>query len=115
MLELIKVKDYSKREGISETATRKRLDKGLLQTTKLDDITYIIYKSNHEETVKDLKNKNKLQRERIAKLKLANDFYMNQDEKIKELEIELKEYVKRERGLYEKVIGQFDKIMISQK
>ena len=113
MLELITVKEYSKREKISETASRKRLSQSLVQATQLNGITYIIYENNIEQTVKDLKNKIKNQREQIARYKQANEFYFNQDKKIKELEIELKEYVTRERNLYEKVIGQFDKMMLT--
>lgn len=115
MLELITVKEYSKREKISDTASRKRLDKGLIQSIQLDEITYIIYKSNYENIIKDLKNKNRIQREQITKYKQANEFYTNQEEKIKELEKDLKEYIQRERNLYEKVIGQLDKMMISKK
>ncbi len=112
MLELITVKEYSRRENISETATRKRLVQSLVQVTKLNDITYIIYQNNIEQIVKDLKNKIKHQREQIARYKQVSEFYINQEDKIKELELELKEYVIRERGLYEKVIGQLDKIKI---
>ena len=83
-----------------------------IQSTKLDDITYIIYKNNIEQTIKDLKSKIRLQKEQISKLKFAAEFYINQDEKIKELERDLKDYVLRERGLYEKVIGQLDKMML---
>ena len=112
MLELITVKEYSIREKISETASRKRLAQSLVQSTKLDDITYIIYKNNVEQHIKDLKSKIRLQREQLSKLKLAAQFYINQDEKIKVLESELKDYVTRERNLYEKVIGQFDKMLL---
>ena len=114
MLELITVKEYSKREKISETATRKRLAQSLVQVTKLNDITYIIYKNNMEQIVKDLKNKIKNQREQIARYKQASEFYINQEDKIKELELELKEYVVRERGLYEKVITQFNHLLPSK-
>ncbi len=115
MLELITVKEYSRREKISETATRKRLAQSLVQATKLNDITYIIYKNDAEQIIKDLKNKIKNQREQIARYKQASEFYINQDAKIKELETDLKEYVIRERGLYEKVIVQLDKMMIPSK
>lgn len=114
MLELITVKEYSKREKISDTASRKRLDKGLIQSIQLDEITYIIYNSNCESIIKDLKSKNRLQREQIIKLKQASDFYNNQELKIKDLELELKEYATRERNLYEKVIVQFDKMLPSK-
>jgi hypothetical protein len=114
MLELITVKEYSKRENISDTASRKRLDKGLIQSIQLDEITYIIYKSDCENIIKDLKNKIKFQKEQIAKYKISFDANLNKDEKIKELEIELKEYILRERNLYEKVIGQFDRMSISK-
>lgn len=112
MLELITVKEYSKRENISDTASRKRLDKSLIPTIQLDDITYIVYKSDCENIIKDLKNKNRFQKEQIAKYKQASEFYLKQDERIKELEAELKEYSQRERNLYEKVIGQFDRMML---
>jgi len=114
MLELITVKEYSKRENISDTASRKRLDKGLIQSIQLDEITYIIYKSDCENIIKDLKNKIKFQKEQIAKYKISFDANLNKDEKIKELEIELKEYILRERNLYEKVIGQFDRMSITK-
>ncbi len=114
MLELITVKEYSRREKISETATRKRLAQSLVQAIKLDDITYIIYKNNIEQIIKDLKNKLKHQREQIARYKQASEFYINQDVKIKELEADLKEYVIRERGLYEKVITQFNHLLPSK-
>jgi hypothetical protein len=114
MLELITVKEYSKREQISDTASRKRLDKGLIQSIQLDDITYIIYKSDCENIIKDLKNKSRFQREQIAKYKQSSEFYTKQDERIKELETELKEYSQRERSLYEKVINQFDKMALPQ-
>ena len=112
MLELITVKEYSKREKISETASRKRLAQSLVQSTKLDGITYIIYKNNTEQIIKDLKNKIKNQKEQIARYKQSSEFYNNQELKVKDLESELKEYVTRERNLYEKVIGQFDKMML---
>ena len=112
MLELITVKEYSKREDISETASRKRLAQSLVHSTQLDGITYIVYQNSIEQTIKDLKNKIKNQREQIARYKQASEFYVNQDEKIKDLELELKEYVVRERGLYEKVITQMNKIML---
>ena len=115
MLELITIKEYSRREKISETASRKRLAQSLVHSTQLDGITYIVYRNNIEQIIKDLKNKIKNQREQIARYKQASEFYINQDERIKELEIELKEYVIRERNLYEKVIGQFDKMMLSEK
>ena len=115
MIELITVKEYSTREKISETATRKRLAKGLVQATQLDEITYIIYKNNIEQTIKDLKNSLKLKNSIINKLKVENNYLKEQDNKIKELEQELKEYVIRERGLYEKVIGQLDKMMLPLK
>ena len=114
MLELITVKEYSIREKISETATRKRLSQSLVNSTKLDDITYIVYENNQEQIIKDLKNKIKHQKEQIARYKQASEFYINQDERIKELELELKEYVIRERGLYEKVITQFNHLLPSQ-
>lgn len=114
MLELITVKEYSRREKISETATRKRLSQSLVNSTKLDDITYIVYENNQEQIIKDLKNKIKHQKEQIARYKQASEFYINQDERIKELELELKEYVIRERGLYEKVITQFNHLLPSQ-
>lgn len=114
MLELITVKEYSIREKISETATRKRLSQSLVNSTKLNDITYIVYENNQEQIIKDLKNKIKNQKEQIARYKQASDFYINQDERIKELELELKEYVIRERGLYEKVISQFNHLLPSK-
>ncbi len=115
MLELITVKEYSRREKVSETATRKRLAQSLVLCTKHNDITYIIYENTVEQQIKDLKSKIRLKNEIINKLKNQNSFFINQDEKIKTLEAELKEYVVRERGLYEKVIGQFDKMMLPNK
>lgn len=112
MLELITVKEYSKRENISETATRKRLDKSLVLCTKHKDITYIIYENTVEQQIKDLKAKIRLKNEIITKLKNQNSFFVNQESKISELEKDLKEYTIRERNLYEKVIGQFDKMML---
>ena len=114
MLELITVKEYSKRENISDTASRKRLDKSLMPTIQLDDITYIVYKSDCDNIIKDLKNKIKFQKEQISKYKISFDANLNKDEKIKELETELKEYILRERNLYEKVIGQFDRMSITK-
>jgi len=114
MLELITVKEYSKRENISDTASRKRLDKSLIQSIQLDDITYIVYKSDCNNIIKDLKNKIRFQKEQISKYKISFDAILNKDEKIKELEIELKEYILRERNLYEKVIGQFDRMSITK-
>ena len=115
MLELITVKEYSRREKISETASRKRLAQSLVQSTQLDGITYIVYINNTEQIIKDLKNKIKHQREQIARYKQASEFYVNQELKIKELEQDLKEYVTRDRNLYEKVIGQFDKMLLPGK
>lgn len=114
MLELITVKEYSKRENISDTASRKRLDKSFIQSIQLDEITYIVYKSDCENIIKDLKNKIKFQKEQIAKYKISFDANLTKNEKIKELETELKEYILRERNLYEKVIGQFDRMSIAK-
>jgi len=114
MKELLTVKQYSTREKISETATRKRLAQSLVIATKLDDITYIVYENNIEQIIKDLKHKLKHQKEQIARYKQASEFYINQDSKIKELETDLKEYVIRERGLYEKVITQFNHLLPSK-
>jgi hypothetical protein len=112
MLELITVKEYSKRENISETATRKRLGKSLVLSTQLNDITYLIYENNIEQEIKNFKSKLRLKNEIISKLKKENSFFFNQQERITSLEKDLKEYIIRERGLYEKVITQFDKMML---
>lgn len=112
MLELITVKEYSNREKISETATRKRLAQSFINSTKIENITYIIYENPIEQQIKELKSKIKLKNEIISKLRNQNKFFLNQETKINELEKDLKDYVIRERGLYEKVIGQLDKMML---
>ena len=112
MIELITVKEYSKREKVSETMTRKRLAQSLILCTKHNEITYIIYENTVEQEIKDLKSKIRLKNEIISKLKKENSFFVNQEQKILELEKDLKEYVIRERGLYEKVISQFNAMML---
>ena len=81
MIELITVKEYIKRERITDTAVRKRIKSGVLEVVQLDDVTHIIYRSD---VIKDLKHKIKLQALQIQRLK------------------ESKKYLEAERVLYER-------------
>ena len=81
MIELITVKEYIKRERITDTAVRKRIKSGVLEVVQLDDVTHIVYRND---VVKDMKHKIKLQALQIQRLK------------------ESKKYLEAQRVLYER-------------
>lgn len=115
MLELVSIKDYCKRENITDAGARKRIVQKLAQSVKLGEIIYIVVE-NHE--IEKLKSKLKDARKDIKLLKEQKKTVINQDEFIEKLEIKIERLEARnevlndkKENLYEKVIGQYDRLI----
>lgn len=64
---LLTVKEYAKKEGLTEQAIRKQIVSKLCQSIYIDKMTYIIYE---DEQVLTLKNKLKFKNAKVRELKL---------------------------------------------
>ena len=119
-MKLISIKDYCKAHKISDSGARKRVSQKLVKSITLDEILYIVIEDTQPQMIKKLRDKIKLLNKDIKLLKEQKQTVINQDdyiaelkEEIKELRTEVKENRENERSLYEKVIGQYDRLMIS--
>ena len=114
MLKLTSIRDYSKKNKITDAAVRKNKN---LHLVKFHDLTYVI---ENDESYEKLQNKSKIQTANIKALKNEIGQYTKQEELILEqkqriakleeriqmLEDKLDSQVAKKEELYEKVIGQ---------
>jgi hypothetical protein len=115
-LVLNSLKEYCKNESITDAGARKRISQKLVKSIQLDGHLYIIQESNE---VYELKNKIKILNSKIKELKSSVLIYTKQDEqisklenKIEKLEFENEKQRNSKEELYEKIIGQMDRLII---
>ncbi len=115
---LITIREYSKQEGISEQATRKRVSSGIVKGCVVDGLQYIAMQDIRDEVIKDLKAKIKLLNANNRAYKIKSKSVLMQEkefdylrQRIIGLEKDLKETQERlysatdkKEELYEKVI-----------
>ena len=109
-LELQTIKEYCKKNSISDSGVRKQIKENKLVSLVYNDLTYIVIETVEKEK---LKSDIKLLRQKNKTLEQERQYYINQSEKIEKLEskvekLEDKLEVQRDtkEQLYEKVIGQ---------
>ena len=108
--ELITVKEFCKKEKISDAAVRKKIQNKKVVSLIYEDITYIVIENNDKEK---LKSNIKLKNSKIREMEHKIHFYENQKEtiiklenKVEKLEEKLEEQRDTKEALYEKVIGE---------
>jgi uncharacterized coiled-coil protein SlyX len=112
---LLTVKEYCKVNNITDAAARKQISTGKIINVSLEDQAHIVIESNEVEL---LKAKVKSLREKIKTLEAKAQLYINQDATIQKLEtkvelLESKLDTQRDskEELYQKVIGQYDRLL----
>lgn len=90
-MELISVKEYCKRENITDAGARKRVSSGFVKSIILDDITYLIVENTRDQEVKDLKAKLRSANDKIKLLKAEKQVVLNQEAHIEKLENKIAE------------------------
>lgn len=114
-MELISVKDYCKREDISDAGARKRVALKQVKSVTLDDMLYIVDEHNEkQEAIKTLRNKLRNATDKIKLLTAEKQTVIDQrehikklEEKIEKLEAKVEQITDKKEELYEKVIGHF--------
>ena len=118
--ELISVKEYCKKNNITDAAVRKKIKNNKVISLVYEDITYIVIENNDKEK---LKNNIKLKNSKIRELQKEIKLYTNQQETIIKLEKDYKERLKENKENYEEtkqvlkdVIGNYNSMhLISNK
>jgi hypothetical protein len=117
-LVLTPIKEYCKKHSITDAGARKRVAQKLVKSCQLVGNLYIIEESNELEA---LKNKNRLLNSKIKELKSSALIYVKQEElinklenKVELLENKLESQRNSKEELYEKVIGQMDRLITIQ-
>lgn len=112
---IISVKEYCKLKQITDAAARKHIAQGKVISVSLDDQVFIVIESNEVDL---LKQKLLVVKEKMKTLQAEALLYTTQQEQITKLEnkidiLENKLEGQREskEELYEKVIGQYDRLL----
>lgn len=112
---ILTVKEYCKVNKITDAAARKHITLGKVVAVSLEDQAYIVVESNEIDV---LKNKLQLAREKIKTLQAEAVLYTTQEERIIKLENKIESLEDKIEGqreskeeLYEKVIGQYDRLL----
>ncbi len=112
---LLTVKEYCRLNKITDAGARKQIMSGKVVSVSIEEQSYIVVESNEVEV---LKASLKSAREKIKTLQAEAILYLNQSERIEKLEskielLENKLESQREskEELYEKVIGQYDRLL----
>ncbi|MDP3445494.1 MAG: hypothetical protein Q8T08_21760 [Ignavibacteria bacterium] len=112
---LLSIKEYCKLNKITDAGARKQISSGKVVGVSIEDQAYIVIESNEIEL---LKASIRSAREKIKTLQAEALLYLNQSEQIKKLEskieaLENKIDVQRDskEELYQKVIGQYDRLL----
>lgn len=119
-MELISIKDYCKREDISDAGARKRVASKLVKSVILDEMLYIVDENNEkQETIKSLKNRLRNANDKIKLLTAEKQTVIDQrehikklEEKIEKLEAKIETITEKKEELYEKVIGHFSMLQL---
>ena len=116
---LLTIREYSKQEGLSEVAVRKRVSSKYNKSIQIDKITYIIHEDNKVQRLKE-RLKNSFSKIKELKLKLVIKTEQNQDkyreeierqnsikdDKIKELEKDILTLRDNKDSMYERFLGE---------
>ena len=112
---LLTVKEYCKVNQITDAAARKHIANGKVVAVSLEDQAYIVVESNEIDT---LKTKLQISNQKIKTLQAEALLYTTQKEqiiklenKIESLENKIEEQRESKEELYEKVIGQYDRLL----
>lgn len=112
---IISVKEYCKLKQITDAAARKHIAQGKVTSVSLDDQVYIVIESNEVDL---LKQKLLIAKEKIKTLQAEALLYTTQQEQIIKLESKIDVLENKLEGqreskeeLYEKVIGQYDRLL----
>ena len=112
---LLTIKEYCRLNKITDAGARKQIASGKVVSVSFEEQSYIVVESNEVEA---LKASLKSAREKIKTLQAEAILYLNQSERIEKLEskielLENKLESQREskEELYEKVIGQYDRLL----
>jgi predicted RNase H-like nuclease (RuvC/YqgF family) len=112
---LLTIKEYCKINKITDSAVRKQITTGKAIAVSIEDQTYIVTESNEIDL---LKASHRSAREKIKTLQAEANLYINQSEQIKKLESKIEalenkidEQRNSKEELYEKVIGQYDRLL----
>ena len=115
MLKKYTVKQYMRVSGLSDAGIRKQVNNQALDSVVMNGVLYILVESNE---VEELKQKIKGLRATIKLLKREAKLYLKQDEalqslrdEVKSLREELSKQISSKEELYEKAIGQQDRIL----
>lgn len=119
-MELISIKDYCKRENITDAGARKRVSSKLVKSVILDEMLYIVEENNEkQEHIKTLKNRLRNANDRIKLLTAEKTAVIDQkehirklEEKIEKLEAKIETITEKKEELYEKVIGHFSMLQL---
>lgn len=119
-MELITVKEYCKRENITDAGARKRVSSKLVKSVILEEMLYIVEKNDEKkEQIKSLKNRLRNATDRIKLLTAEKQTIIDQrehiqklEEKIEKLEAKVEAITEKKEELYEKVIGHFSMLQI---
>jgi len=133
-MELITIKEYCKRENITDAGARKRVSSKLVKSVILEEMLYIVEENNEkQEHIKTLKNRLRNANDRIKLLTAEKQTVIDQKEhirkleekiekletlskeKIEKLEAKIETITEKKEELYEKVIGHFSMLQIPQK
>ena len=109
--ELISVKEYCRRNKITDAATRKQINTKKITSLIYEDITYIVIESNEKEK---LKSSIKLKNQKIKTLEQEKYFYDNQkdliiklENKIEKLEERLYTETQEQKKLLKEMVGHY--------
>lgn len=112
---LLTVKEYCKTNQITDAAARKHISSGKVISVAIEDQAHIVIDSNE---IDALKTRLQTAREKIKTLQAEALLYTTQKEhilklenKIENLENKLERQRESKEELYEKVIGQYDRLL----
>jgi len=112
---LLTIKEYCRLNKITDAGARKQIASGKVVSVSVEEQSYIVVESNEVEV---LKASLKSAREKIKTLQAEALLYLNQSEQIEKfekkielLENKLESQRESKEELYEKVIGQYDRLL----
>jgi phage shock protein A len=112
---LLSVKEYCKLKQITDAGVRKQIATGRIISVSLEDQVFVVVESNEIDL---LKSSLRSAREKIKTLNAEALLYVNQSETIKKLENKIDQLESKlddqrdsKEELYQKVIGQYDRLL----
>ena len=111
-MKLVTVKEYAKKENISDQGVRKRIASGLVDSVQLRDNIFIVVDDTSAEIIKDLKAKIRLlnsnirtYKEKVVVIQHREDYVDRLEKRVDMLETKFDEAINKRDELYEKVIN----------